>query len=487
MNIIDKMVALVSPELGLKRMYSRALYAEAQASTKRGFDGAKSGPRAGNWRGSGNSINADLATSLTTLRNRSRDLIANNPYIKHALKVLVGNMVGTGIVPKFEDKRMADLWATWSRLECDAAGLLGFGGIQAQLIRAIWESGEVLVRYRVRYPEDGLSIPLQLQVLEADFLDSSKTGETDTGFCIAGVQFNKTGQRTGYWLFDRHPGEVPSLARALTSKLIPASEVLHLFNPLGRPGQVRGIPEFAASIWKARDLDDYQEAHAIRKKIEACFAAFVTTSDQDFRAGQPSAVVKKGERRVEELSPGLIEYLRPGEEVEFSNPTGSDGYEETVRVDLRAIAAGADVSYEQLTGDYSQVNFTSGRMGKMEFKTMVEQFQWLVFVPMFCDQVAAKASSIAYLYKKIPVAKVLPASWTAPRIALLDPLREGQGYQVMIEIGVMSRHMVIRELGYDPTEVDAEIAADKFSQLQLTDTQKAERNEQRKELLKEKI
>lgn len=474
MNTFDKLIGWISPERGVRRMRARAALDVMDAATRRGFDGAKKGARGAGWRTGGGSANAELGDALATLRNRSRDLIRNNGYMKHAIKVLVGNIVGTGIVPKFSDAQMRKLWNIWARLECDAGGLLSFSGLQAQIVRAMWESGECLVRFRVRLVSDGLTVPLQLQVLEADHLDSLKTGEIEGGYCIAGVQFNLIGQRVGYWLFDRHPGEVANIARTFQSRFVPASEVLHMFDPMGRPGQVRGLPEFAVSIWKARDLDEYQEAELVRKKIEACFAAFVTSSDDQFKMGREQPGVQPG-HRVEGLSPGMVEYLRPGEEVNFAAPANGEGYEEHVRIELRAIAAGTDITYEQLTGDYSQVNFTSGRMGKMEFKRMVEQFQWLIFIPMFCDAVAERFAKIAYLAGETSSARGLPDDWTAPRIPLLDPLREGQGYLVMRELNVMSRQEIIRELGYDPDLVDAEIAADKYPMAAATPAQTAQR------------
>jgi lambda family phage portal protein len=487
MNLIDKIVGAFSPEVGLKRIQARRQYnhmANRVKESKRGLDAAKSSPRSSAWNTSGSSVNMLLGSSMRVVRNRTRDLVSNNGYIKRAVKILTSNIVGIGIMPKFTDEKQAKLFREWSRLDCDAGGMMSFGAIQAQIVRAIWTDGEVLVRFRVRYPEDGLSVPLQLQVLEADYLDDYKTGFVDGGFCLCGIQFNKLGQRTGYWLFDSHPGESSLIGAAQTSRFVPASEVLHLFDPTGRPGQVRGISELAVSVWKARDLDDYQEAHSVRKKIEACFAAFVTSADDGFAAG----VVKDGkgaERRIEELSPGLIQYLRQGEEITFSSPTGSDGYEEAVRVELRVIAAGTGVTYEQLTGDYSQVNFTSGRMGKMEFKQMVEQFQWLVFIPMFCDQVVKRFTQVAYLSGALNKPNKMAENWTAPRIPMLDPLREAQAYQVLGECNIMSRHEMIRELGYDPDEVDKEIESDSLKAAPASDKQQSERKKQREKTLSE--
>ncbi len=101
------------------------------------------------------------------------------------------------------------------------------------------------------------------------------------GFIVQGVEFDPLGRRRAYWMFPVHPGEVAMFRRAsLTSQPVPASSVLHLFDRL-RPGQVRGVPWLAPVILKLRDLDEYDDAELVRKKIEACFAAFVTGSDDE--------------------------------------------------------------------------------------------------------------------------------------------------------------------------------------------------------------
>lgn len=460
-TILDRVVGHFAPAAGLRRIAARASLDRAMEAS-RGFDGAsrRGGRGAGRQPGSG-SANAELVPALATLRNRSRELVRNNGYMKHGLNVLVHNAIGTaGIVPKFKSKKARKLWKQFCR-ECDAAGLLNLAGIQAQMARAMWESGEVLLRFRYRRPTDGLAVPLQLQVLEADHLDTSKMGPVDGGFCVAGVQFDLIGRRTGYWLFDQHPGEVATVPKNWVSRFVPAGDVIHLFRAIDRPGQVRGLPHFAVSILRTRDLHEYQEAELVRKKIEACFAAFVKIEGDGFAGGVGAGGIKQQGPgpRLEGIQPGSINYLRTGEEVQFSSPAASEGYEEHIRAELRAIAAGADLTYEQLTGDYSQVNFTSGRMGKIEFKAMVEQFQWLIFIPMVMERIAARFCDIAAIAGELP-AGTAPDEWTAPRIPLLDPLREAEGYAVMVENKFMSRHEVVRELGYDPPSVDEEIEAD---------------------------
>jgi capsid protein len=74
-------------------------------------------------------------------------------------------------------------------------------------------------------------------LLEPDHLDASKTGDAPGGgFVIQSVEFDALGRRRAYWLYPPHPGEVAMFRRAsLTSQLVPALSVLHLFDRL-RPG-----------------------------------------------------------------------------------------------------------------------------------------------------------------------------------------------------------------------------------------------------------
>ena len=148
------------------------------------------------------------------------------------------------------------------------------------------------------------------------------------------------------WLFSTHPGD--SRGRSLVSKPVPAAQVLHLYERL-RPGQVRGVPWFAPVILKLRDLDDYDDAELMRKKIEACFAAFVTGAQDEDTLGK--ANINAAGDRIEAFEPGMIEYLEPGKDVKFATPSANGGYAEYMRLQLHAVAAGVGLTYELLTGD----------------------------------------------------------------------------------------------------------------------------------------
>ena len=312
-------------------------------------------------------------------------------------------------------KAADQLWLEFAG-HCDADGLTDFGGLQALVVRTMAESGEVLIRLRDRRVEDGLSVPLQLQVLEPDHLDSLKSGELpDGGFIVQGIEFDALGRRRAYWLFPTHPGD--SRGRALVSKPVPAAQVLHLYERL-RPGQVRGVPWFAPVILKLRDLDDYDDAELMRKKIEACFAAFVTGAQDEDTLGK--ANINAAGDRIEAFEPGMIEYLEPGKDVKFATPSANGGYAEYMRLQLHAVAAGVGLTYELLTGDLSQVNYSSIRAGLIEFRRRMEALQWQVIVPGLCQPVWSRFVTLAQVAGKLPEGPIT-AEWTAPRFEAVDP------------------------------------------------------------------
>ncbi len=455
MNWLDRAIGAVSPGAGLRRVRQR----QALRLIQRAYEGAKAGRRTDGWVTAGTGANAEIAPASSRLRERARDLVRNNPYATKAVNALVSNLIGTGIVPRARARKLAaakqadQLWVQFAEA-CDADGLTDFGGLQALIVRSLVESGEVIVRFRDRRVEDGLPVPFQLQVLEPDHLDTAKTEDlADGGYIVQGIEFDALGRRRAYWLFPVHPGE--SRGRSIASRAVPARQVLHLFERL-RPGQVRGVPWFAPVILKLRDLDDYDDAELMRKKIEACFAAFVTGAQDEETLGKASTGMSGD--RIESFEPGMIEYLEPGKDVKFAAPSANGDYADYMRMQLHAVAAGVGLTYELLTGDLSQVNYSSIRAGLIEFRRRMESLQWQLIVPSLCQPVWTRFIDLAQAAGKLPDGEIT-AEWTAPRFEAVDPLKDIQADILAVRAGVMTLKEAIARQGYDPAQVLAEIAA----------------------------
>ena len=130
MNVLDKVIGYFSPELAFRRARFRS------ATEMFAYDGAKSGRRTDGWHAAGGDANTEVGASLINLRNRSRDLLRNNPYASKAIAELVGNTVGTGIVPQAKtgtpalDKIIDAEWLYFAE-NCDPGGQLDFYGMPA--------------------------------------------------------------------------------------------------------------------------------------------------------------------------------------------------------------------------------------------------------------------------------------------------------------------------------------------------------------------
>jgi lambda family phage portal protein len=355
-------------------------------------------------------------------------------------------------------RKIQELWLHWTD-EADAVGLCDFYGLQALVLRSIIECGECFVRLKI--DKKNATVPLKLQVLESEQLDSSKDQALANGNVIrSGIEFDKTGKRVAYYLYREHPGEnSPLCGLNIDSARIPASEILHIFKPL-RPGQIRGEPWLSNVLLKLHELDQYEDAELVRKKTAAMFAGFVTRLDPESDVFGEGAA-NSGGTAFAGLEPGTMQFLDPGEDVKFSSPADVGGtYEAFIKQQLRATAVGLGISYEMLTGDLSSVNYSSIRAGLVEFRRKCGALQHNLMVFQFCRPVWNRWIELTILSGavEVPQDPSFPlVKWIPPGFAWVDPQKEVISQLNAVKAGFKSRTEVISEFGYDIEEIDDEI------------------------------
>lgn len=423
---------------------------------------------------------AALTATQTELRTKSRDLVRRNAWANAALESYVANAIGTGIKPQSlvtdatQRERIQKLWRDWT-LDADTSGLTDFYGLQALACRAMLEGGEALVRIRYRRPEDGLAVALQLQVLEPEHLPVTMNTTAENGNVIrAGIEFDRLGRRVAYHLYRVHPedGALAPMSgnSGIETVRIDASEILHLFRPL-RPGQIRGEPWLARALVKLNELDQYDDAELVRKKTAAMFAGFITRlAPEDNLMGE--GVSDANGVALTGLEPGTLQILEPGEDVKFSQPADvGASYAEFLRMQFRAVAAAMGVTYEQLTGDLTQVNYSSIRAGLLEFRRRCEALQHGVIVHQLCrpiwqafiEQAVLEGALSLPGYARGGQAKrreYLSVKWIPQGWQWVDPKKEFDAMLTAIRAGLLSRSEAISSFGYDAEDIDREIAAD---------------------------
>ncbi|MGB4059610.1 MAG: phage portal protein [Burkholderiaceae bacterium] len=453
-NLIDRIVGTFSPLAGLRRHHARELLGRA-------YEGAS--PRDG-WkpRRAGASANTDQAMDAQTLRIRARSLYQNVGYITRGVEAKVANVIGTGITPNSlapNAQRVNQLWAQWASV-ADADGVFDLYGLMAAAYRATVLDGEVLIRKRTRRTEDGLPAPLQFQLLEIDWLDTAKTGTNGGNHIIAGIEYNPVGQRVAYWLFDQHPGEQVGFRRARTaSRPVPAAAIIHLYNP-ARPGQGRGVTDLASIIARTRDLETYDDSERARKNLESRLAVLASGDVTQMQAPGPGEVADHATGQIGSLAGGSIMRVPDGVNLTVVKPEAVPGFAEYYRLQLHIIAAGMGVTYEMLTGDVSQVNFSSARVALLEFRRFAEQVQWLVLVPKMCAPIWAAFIEAAVLAGKLPPAQSQDVDWATPKWDYVNPVQDVNADLAEISGGLSSISEKLRRRGYKPDQVFKELKSD---------------------------
>lgn len=457
--MFEKAILAISPKWAANRAHYRIAYNECLA-----YDAAARSRHTSGWTTRGDSANAEFGINgydLDTIIWRSRDLVRNTPYAARAVSVLSAAIVGTGIVPRLatQDKALKKAvredWEDFSD-NCDPEGLMDFYGMQLLATRCMVESGEALIRWIPR-PAQDYAFPLQCRVLEPDYIDKGKNAETKSGgYILQGIEYDATGKRVAYWLFDRHPGEMAQWSRKNDSKRVLAQYISPYFFPL-RAGQVHGVPWFAPVALRAHDINDYDSAEVRRKKIETAIAAFVTRAGGNAGGflGKTESDGTKGKQ--EKVKQGTIAYLKPGEDVKFGNVTHVQGYSEYMTVQLHALAAGAGTTYEQMTGDLRSTNYSSARVGLIEFYKLVDACQWLVAKPQLCAPVWRKFQAVRQVLRG-DVGQGA-ATWAMPARPWVDPEKEQNANRAAVRNGTMSLPSVIAAQGEDPDEIFEDIAA----------------------------
>jgi lambda family phage portal protein len=438
-NFIDGFLAAVAPKAALRRALARR--ALDLLEVRAGYDAAGKGRRG--MFAKGTHQNAESRRSLVALRNNARELQRNNPYASSALQAVVSGTIGSGIKPvashptSKKKKKLADeLMAEWSNsLGCDHDGRLNLFGLQALAMQTESLSGEGLLVRRI-VDDPTMRIPLKLQLLEGDFLDHTKDGVVSGGSSIIqGIQV-RDGMRESYWLFDSHPGE--SSLNGFQSKPVSADQVAHIYDMI-RPGQMRGVPRGVSAFTRLKLLDDYQDARLELQKMASCIAGFIFNEEGND---------KQGDILPTRLEPGLLARLNGDERISFNTPPSSSDHASFIVPEQRVIATAWGITYEALTGDYSGVNFASGKMGRIQMFSNVHRWRFNMMIPQFCKTVERWFLEAAKL-KGYDLSGVT-FDWTPPKKEILDPAAEIPAIIKEIRAGLNSFQGACRERGIDP-------------------------------------
>jgi lambda family phage portal protein len=447
-----------------------------QSFDLRMFKGALVGRTVADWIAASTSIDAEIRSSLPRLRDRSRQLVRDNDYVISAQRTVVNNVVGQGIGCQSQVRKkrggkldeainttIENAWYEWQRKEnCHTAGKLCFSDIERLIMKSLFESGEILIRF-IPVAMGDSKIPLALETIEADLLDDGYNSVASNGNVIRmGVEMNPWGRPVAYYFFTKHPGDDPTLGNPATSSSrvrVPADDVLHLFIT-NRANQTRGVPWLHTAIMRLHHMAGYEESEVIAARATASLMGFIESPEGE-------ASIKDGTdetgQSVSEFQPGTFKALAPGEKMNIpsiSRPGGQ--FDPFMRLMLRGVAAGIGASYESISRDYSQTNYSSARQGMLE-----DRDQWRVLqswmIANFHQPVFERFLSLGVLAGAIPIKdfelnegaykypRWMPRGWS-----WVDPAKEVAAYISAVRAGFMTQTEVVAQSGGDFEELVAQ-------------------------------
>lgn len=387
---MNRFQALISRILRLPPRVVRV--SSANGMNSRMYASAKGSRLTAGWVASNTSADAELNTSLTQLRTRSRALNRDSPYAKRARTIAVNNIIGTGMRLQAQvkttrgefNKRVNDeieeTWCEWSCGEyCHTGGRLGFADMERLLIGQEWDAGEVLIRrHFTKMP--GSKIPYALEVIEAerlaDNVDSQGLGIAPGNQFRMGIELDKFCRPVAYFIRERHPNEQvwPGETNNRVEK-VPADQIIHLAR-ITRWPQTRGEPALHAVAETLNDMNGYSEAEIVRARSQACIIGAIETPEDSTSLG-----VEQADGSVEmELSEGTLKRLNPGEKL-TTGPMNAPNpqYADFMREKKREVAVGTGVNYASLSGDYSQADYSPLRLSLNDDRdSWKDHQQWFI-------------------------------------------------------------------------------------------------------------
>lgn len=460
----DRLVGIISPRAMRRRMAARAgaelvdmsLKAARPSGGRRRYEAGRHNRLTRDWHPGPGSADATITQDLGVMRNRSRDLARNNPYVAALVRQLVANLVGDGIEARAAhpdpaiQKLAQEIWLKFARSKVD--GRHDFYGLQKLAVRTMVEGGDVL---NVWTAKDGVP-DARCRLVEGDQLEtpSGLWGLLNTNGPVIrdGVEFDGAGDRAAYHLLRDHPGD---MLRGLLRKYdrVDAQHVDHMFEPT-RPGQTRGVPWLAPSMMIVRMLQDLDVAIATKKRMQACIGIIRTMSrDEDEEEVDVGTETEAGEDEgsgspaLERMVPGMVVEGLPGEQYTTITPTADGDSDTFYRQQLRSVAAAIGIPDHLMTGDVGQANYSSLRAATVAFWAVLDDWQWNVIVPFLCDPAFARVMRREALLRREPRLAECTAEWTPPPRQWVDPIKDVAALVMQERAGFINKPEILAQRG----------------------------------------
>ena len=468
-NLLDRVVTYFDPARGAQRIKNRAQTGMFDAMIG-AWTGARTDKRSMlSWVTSPGSANADTLTDLRLLRQRSRDLIRNQPLAGGVISTVVSNVVGSGLTLQSRidrdflglDDEAGDKWqedterefCLWAdSTDCDLTRTQTFGELQDLVFRSALESGDAFTLLPM-VQVGQMPYSTRVQIIEADRV-CNKQLATNSLTLAGGIELDQYGAPKAYHILQSHPGDFLN-QKSWTWDVVPAfggrtgrRNVLHHFRRT-RPGQNRGVPYLAPVIEAFKSLGTYSDAELQAAVVSALFTVFVKSNGTGLIPGLPGTMSAETGATMQDtdlkLASGAVIDLGPGEDIVIADPKRPNAnFDPFVLAVLRQIGVALEVPFEVLVKHFNS-SYSAARASLLEaWRFFKGRRAWLA--ASFCqpvyetwlDEAVALGRIKAPGYFSDPAIRhaYAGASWIGDSPGQINPKDEADAAKLRLDMGV---------------------------------------------------
>jgi len=449
-NWLDNLIGFISPEAGYERTAWRQSLEEL-----RNYDAGDYGRLNAHWRALNDSAEYTDRGSRDTVRARARDLERNSDIANSVIGAYKRNVVGAGynLQVKTGDEELNEqiekLWKKWTKkINCDVTATQSFNQIMRMVEQRKKVDGGILIH---KVFTTGGMLPFKLQCLEVDELDISQTMPKKSGNkVVGGIELNEYNRAEGYWIKQYNLDGI-NISQPV---YIEAKDMIFVFSKK-RPSQIREISDMAPTVSRIRDTNEFMTAVSVKERIAACLSVFIKQATPTGGYGRTGTKDTKFNYDGKTLTPGMIKYLNPGDEVETVNPAGqATDATSFVKLQQRMIGAGQGISYEATSRDMSESNYSSARQGMIEDdltyiedKEMALEVADEVYETFLISAVLAGVLQIEDFWRNKD--KYMNHEWIQEPKRWIDPAKESTANKTALQTGQKTYKQIAAESGRD--------------------------------------
>jgi len=419
------------------------------------------------------SADSELQNEYETLKARGRDMGKNDPYGVRFVGLVGENVLGPhgirlqatvqepdGSPDTRTNHAIEGGWKEWGKHEtCTADGRLCWAEAEDLFVETWVQDGEAIVRLLPGF-DNGWGFAIQH--LDTDQLDSTfnRPRGRGTNEIRMSVEIDAWGRAVAYHLWSSHPNDYQG-GRGRVRERIPAHQIIHQFKTR-RAGQTRGVTWFAAIILAAQMREGYTEAELVAARTAASKMGFLNMDPEVWRDPDSPTANKPLTMNAE---PGVIEAV-VGTEFQAWDPTHpTTAFDPFTKAILRSHAAGLKTSYASLTGDLSQVNYSSIRWGGLQERDVWKKLQGVV-AEHFHERVYSEWLRWALIMGRLDVPSrdlraVNSHGWMGRGWPWIDPWKELKAAELALALKLDSRTRLAATQGRDLVEVFEDIVRER--------------------------